>query len=128
MTLCHMTWILFLEAFTECPQSVRIRTDNTLDQDSELKATVQVCTACMDVSFLTTCMHFNNSSSRADCTFRCKSRESNTEEKHVCQLKAFKLQSVEATTAARVPSQPGPEKASALSLSSSRVIGLQVGL
>ena len=36
--------------------------------------------------------------------------------KHVCQLNAFKLQSVEATTTARVPSQPGPEKASALSV------------
>ena len=39
--------------------SVRIRTDTTLDQDSVLmKATVQVCTACMDVSGLTTCMNF----------------------------------------------------------------------
>ena len=26
MTLCHVTWILFLEPFTECAQSVRIRT------------------------------------------------------------------------------------------------------
>ena len=36
--------------------------------------------------------------------------------KHVCQLKAFKLQSVEATTTTRAPSQPGLGKASALSL------------
>ena len=57
--LCHMTWILFLEPVTECAQSVRIRTGTTLDQDCVLKATVQVCTACMDVSLLTTCMNFN---------------------------------------------------------------------
>ena len=45
--------------------------------------------------------------------------------KHVCQLKAFKLQSLEATIAAHVPPPPGPEKQKhLLSLSSSRVIGL----
>ena len=49
---------LLLEPFTECAQSVRIRTDTTLDQDCALKATVQVCTACMDVSLWTTCMNF----------------------------------------------------------------------
>ena len=36
--------------------------------------------------------------------------------KNVCQLKAFRFQSVEATTTAHVPSQPGPGKASALSV------------
>ena len=40
-------------------RSVRIRTDTTIDQDSVLKATVQVCTACMIVSLLTTCMNLN---------------------------------------------------------------------
>ena len=55
-------------------QSVRmIRTNTTLDQDCALKGTVfvytsrtvclkaivQVCTACMDVSLLTTCVDFN---------------------------------------------------------------------
>ena len=39
--------------------SLRIRTDTTLDQDCALKATVQVCTACMDVSLLKTCMNVN---------------------------------------------------------------------
>ena len=59
MTLCPMTWILFLEPFTECAQSVRIRTGSTLDQDCVLKAIVQIFTACMDVSLLTTCMNFH---------------------------------------------------------------------
>ena len=57
-----MTWILFLEPITECPQSVRTRTDATLDQDCVLKVTVQVCTACMVVSLLTTRMNFNRES------------------------------------------------------------------
>ena len=47
---------------TECAQSVRIRTDTALDQDSVLKAIVQVCTACMVVSLLTTCNEFQHSS------------------------------------------------------------------
>ena len=59
MTVCHMPWILFLEPLTECAQSVRIRTDTALDQHCALKATLQVCTACMDMSLLTTCMNFN---------------------------------------------------------------------
>ena len=54
-----MPWILFLEPFTKCAHSVRIRTDTTLDQDCVLKANVQVCTACMIVSLLTICMNFN---------------------------------------------------------------------
>ena len=49
MTLCPMPWILFLVPFTESAHSVRIKTDTTLDQDCVLKATVQVCTACMAV-------------------------------------------------------------------------------
>ena len=40
---------------------MRIRTNTTLDQDCNLEATVQLCTACMIVSLLTTCMNFNNS-------------------------------------------------------------------
>ena len=73
MTVCHMTWILFLEPFTECAQSLRIRADTSLDQDCILKATVCVCasctvclkatvrecTTCMDVSWFTTRMNFN---------------------------------------------------------------------
>ena len=59
MTVCQKPWILFLEPFTECAHSMRIRTDTTLDQECVLKATVQVCTACIVVSLLTTCMNFN---------------------------------------------------------------------
>ena len=54
-----MPWIFFFEPFTECAHSVRIRTITALDPDCVLKATVQVCTACMVVSLLTTCMNFN---------------------------------------------------------------------
>ena len=48
--------------------------------------------------------------------------------KHVCQLKEFKLQSVEATAMARVQAQHGPEKSSALSVILARhwaLIGLE---
>ena len=44
-----MPWILFLEPFTKCAHSLRIRTDTTLDQDCVLKV----------VSLLTTCMNSN---------------------------------------------------------------------
>ena len=64
-----------------------IRTGTIPDQDNVLIATVQVCTACMDVSLLTTGVNFNTP-----------------------PLKVLKLQSV---ATAHVPSQPGPEKASA---------------
>ena len=40
---------LILEQPTKRAQSVRMRTDTTLDQDCVLKATVQVCTGCMIV-------------------------------------------------------------------------------
>ena len=85
-----MPWILLLEPFTECAHSVRIRTDTTLDQDCVLKATVQVCTACMVVSLLTTCMSFNTPP--------------------LAQIAPFDHHGPE------VQAQHGPEKASALSL------------
>ena len=76
-----------------CDDSVRIRTDTTLDQDCVLKATVQVCTACMIVSLLTTCLNLNTPPLAQVAPFRCKIRESNAEvpldtklSKHVCQL------------------------------------------
>ena len=69
MTVCHLPWILFLEPFTECAHSVRTRTDTTLDQDGVLKATVQVCTACMVRVIVDNMCEFQHSSSRADCTF-----------------------------------------------------------
>ena len=68
--LCHiLTWIVFL-SHCRVYASTRIRTDTTLDQDCVLKATVfentsrtvclkaivQVCKACMDVSLFTTCV------------------------------------------------------------------------
>ena len=131
MTVCHMPRILFLEPFTECAHSVRIRTDTTLDQDCVLKATVQVCTACMVVSLLTTCMSFNTPPlaqiAPFDAKFASQTRKYHSTKKlrkHVCHFKAFKLQRVQAITMALVQAQHGPEKASALSLSSSRVIGL----
>ena len=84
---------LILEPFTKRAQSVRIRTDSTLDQDCVLKATVQVCTSCMIVSLLTTCMNFNTPPLAQVAPFRCKIRESNAEvtldtklSKYVCQL------------------------------------------
>ena len=105
--------------------SVRMRTDTTLFQDNVLKATVfactsctvclgatvEICTACMDVSWLTTRMNFNTHLSRILYLLVQDSRVKRS------QLKAFKLQSVEVTIATRVPTQPGHEKASALSLS-----------
>ena len=73
--------------------SVRIRTDTARDQDCVLKATVQVCAACMIVSLLTTCLNLNTSPLALVTPFRCKIRESNEEvtldtqlSKHVCQL------------------------------------------
>ena len=102
-----------------------MRTDTTLFQDNVLKATVfactsctvcliatvEICTACMDVSWLTTRMNFNTHLSRILYLLIQDSRVKRS------QLKAFKLQSVEVTIATRVPTQPGHEKASALSLS-----------
>ena len=87
---------LFLEPLRSvriCDDSVRIRTDTTLDQDCVLKATVQVCTACMIVSLLTTCLNLKTPPLAQVAPFRCKIRESNVEvpldtklSKHVCQL------------------------------------------
>ena len=51
---------LFLEPLRSvriCDDSVKMRTDTTLDQDCVLKANVHVCTACMIVSLLTTCLN-----------------------------------------------------------------------
>ena len=42
-----------------CDDSVRTRTDTTLDQDCVLKALVQLCTACVIVSLFTTCLNLN---------------------------------------------------------------------
>ena len=88
-----MPWILFLDPFTKCAHSVRIRIDTTLDQDCVLKASVHVCTACMIVSLLATCMNFITPPLAQVAPFRYKIRESNAEatldtklSKHVCQL------------------------------------------
>ena len=78
--------------------SVEITTDTTLDQDSVLKANVQVCTACMIVSLMTTCLNLNTPPLAQVAPFRCKIRESNAEmpldtklSKHVCQLWSVQL-------------------------------------
>ena len=44
-----------------------IRTDTALDQDCEMKANVHVCTTCMIVSLLTTCLNLSN-----NCKKKCK--------------------------------------------------------
>ena len=62
-----------------CEDSVRIRTDATLDQDCVLKANVHICTACMIVSLLTTCLNFKTPPVAQVAPFRCKIRESNAE-------------------------------------------------
>ena len=122
---------LFLQPFTKRAQSVRTRTDTTLDQDCVLKATVQVCTACMIVSLLTTCMNFNTPPLAQVAPFRCKIRESNAEvtldtklSKHVCQLilvKPGQLHLDHSRVSKRSPRlvykhKHGPDKASALSV------------
>ena len=93
-----------------------------------LKATVQVCTACMFVSLLTTCVNFNSPPltqiAHFDAIFASQTRK----KARLPTQKAFKLQSVETTTTARVQTQLGSEKASALSPSSSRGIGLLIRL
>ena len=51
---------LFLESLRSvriCDDSVRIRKDTALDQERVLKANVHVCTKCMIVSLLTTCLN-----------------------------------------------------------------------
>ena len=120
MTLCHVTWILFLEPFTECAQSVRIRTDTTLDSGL---CTESNCAGMYTMhgrvsvdnmyefqhSFLSGRLHLLMQDSRAK-----RGR------KHVCQLKAFKL--------AHDPSQPGPEKASAFPVILARLWALDWAL
>ena len=76
--------------------SVRTKTDTTIDQDCVLKALVQVCAACMIVSLLTTCLYVTHSSSPAGCTVSMQNsrvkRGSNT---------GHKIQQ------ARLPADPG---------------------
>ena len=78
-----LQWVL---PFTKCAHSVRTRTDTTLDQDCVLKATVQVCTACKIVSFLTTCMNFNTSPLAQVASQTRKHHPTKKLRKHVCQL------------------------------------------
>ena len=92
MTVSH-TVDLFLEPFTGCVNSMRVRTDTTLDQDCVLKATVQVCTACMVVSLLTACMNFNTHPLSQIAPFyerfASQTRKYHSRKKlrkHVCQL------------------------------------------
>ena len=138
-----MPWILFLEPFTECAHSLRIRTDTTLDQDCVLKATVQVCTACMVVSLLRTCLNFKTpllaQIAPFDTSFARQTRKYRSTKKlrkHVCQLilvcttQAFKpgqLHLDHSTVSKRSPwlvyNHSMVLKKRLFSLSSSRVIG-----
>ena len=95
---------LFLEPLRSAPcasvnDSEKIRTETTLDQDCVMKADVHVCTACVIVSLLTTCLNLNTPPLAQVSPFRCKIRESNAEvpmdsklNKHVCQLIALRVQ------------------------------------
>ena len=111
-----MTWILFLEPFTECAQFVRKRTDTTLDQDCVLKVTVQVRTACVDVLLLTTCMTFNTPPLAQVAPFDARFANQTRKKERLPTQSVQVSKCPEATTTAHVPSQPGPEKASALSV------------
>ena len=137
VTVCHiMPWISFLEPLRASVKndSETIRTDTTLDQDCVLKTTVQLCTACMIVSLLTTCLNLNTPLAQI-APFRCKIRNLNAGvtletklNKHVCQqilvcatprfqawsAASWPFQRVEAIATARVQAQHGPDKASAL--------------
>ena len=93
--MCHIVPCIFFlsHACASVNDLLSIKTDTTLDLDCVLKATVQVCTACMIVSWLTTCMNFNTPPLAQVAPLRCKIRESNVEvkletkfSKHVCQL------------------------------------------
>ena len=72
---------------------------------------------------MTTCMNFNTPPLAQIAPFDARFASQTRKE----APPPTQLQSVEASTTARVPSQPSPEKASALSPSSSRVIGFLVG-
>ena len=78
----------------------------------------------MDVSWLTTDMNFNTPPLAQIAPFDARVASQTRKKAHL----STQLQGVEASTTARVPPQPGPEKASALSPSSSRVIGFLIGL
>ena len=125
---------IFLEPFTECAHSERIRTDTTLDQDCVLKASVQVCTTCMIVSLLTTWLNSNTPHLAHIAPFRWKIRESNAEvpldtklSKHVCQL--ILVCTIQRSQAEYHSDQHGSctntmvQTKCLLSLSSSRIIG-----
>ena len=105
----NMPWIFLLEplcgACASVNDSVRIRTDTTLDQDCVLKATVQVCTACMIVS------EFEHSSSRAGCTFSVQDSRVQRGRRlpHDSGLDT-------STSQAWSTAQHGPDKASVLSI------------
>ena len=139
---------LFLEPFTECAHSARIRTDTTFDQDCGLKANVQVCTACMVVSLLTTCMNFNTpplaQNAPFDARFATQTRKYHSTKKlrkHVCHLilvctiqsmlGRFVQLHLDHSSVSKRPAwlvyNHRPDKASALSLSLSVILACHLG-
>ena len=131
-----MTWIVFLSHCRVCA-STRIRTATALDQNCVLKAAVFVitsCTVCLNATvqelhsvhgrvMVDNGYEFQHSSSAQIAPFDARFASQTRKRPHL----PTQLQSVAASTTARVPSQPGPEKASALA-PSSRVIGFLTGL
>ena len=123
-----MPWILFLEPFTECAHSVKIRTDTTLDQDCVLKATVQVCTVCMVVSLLTTCMNFNTPPLAQIAPFDARFARQTRKK---ARLPTQSVQASECRSdhhgSCTITAWLKKKKKRLLSLSSTRVIGLRLG-
>ena len=84
----------FLEPFIRSArQCLMIRTDTTLDQTEELKATVYVCTSLHCRVIVNNKCEFQHSSSHMDCNFDArlvsktrKYRSTKKLRKHVCQL------------------------------------------
>ena len=104
-----MPWILFLKPHTECAQfsedNNRYYTWSGLCTESNCAGMYSV----QDRVIVDNMNEFQHLLSRRLHPLMQDSRVKRRR-KHVCQLKAFKLQSVEPTTTARVASQPGPEK------------------
>ena len=114
-----------------------VRKETTLNQDCVLKATVHVCTACLIVSLLTTCLNLNTPPLAQVAPFRCKIRESNAAvpldtKTQQARLPAdsglynstcpslvnciFTIRECQSDHHARVQAQHGPDKVSDLSI------------
>ena len=80
MTVCPHAVNRFLEPFTECAHSVRVRTDTTLDHDCGTEGNCAGMYSVHDRVIFDNMYEFQHSSSpRRLHLFRCKIRESNAE-------------------------------------------------